>query len=171
MGYTHYVKRPVKNAGSAYMFGRLSLDAKTLCDYANANGIRIRNGEGLGEPEFTEGSFSINGDTEAFSEDGRDLAHETFYWAGIPNQSEWRIDDDENFSFCKTAYKPYDAVITAILIRAKVIYGSCVRISSDGDWDSNPNFPDGYGSWAKGRELYETVFGEVAECPFEKASV
>ena len=57
--------------------------------------------------------------------------------------------------------KPYDAVVTAILIRAKSIYGSCVEISSDGDWSE----------WQAGREMYETVFGEVAECPFEGASV
>ena len=159
MGYTHYTYRPVKNAGSAYFYGKLALDAKKLCDYANANGIRIRNGEGLGEPEFTEFSFSINGDAEAFV-DGRDLAHETFYWAGIPTQSEWRKDDPDFFEFCKTAYKPYDAVVTAILIRAKVIYGSCVRISSDGEWHE----------WQAGRDLYETVFGEVAPNPFAEVN-
>ena len=160
MGYTHYTYRPVKNSGSAYFYGKLALDAKKLCDHANANGIRIRNGEGLGEPEFTEGSFAINGDAKAFN-NGRDLAHETFYWAGIPEQSEWRKGESDYFSFCKTAYKPYDAVVTAILIRAKTIYGDCVRISSDGDWQD----------WQAGREMYQTVFGEVAECPFEKASV
>lgn len=158
MGYTHYTRRPVKNAGSAYFYGKLALDAKKLCDYANANGIRIRNGEGLGEPEFTEFSFSINGDAEAFSDDGRDLAHETFYWAGIPTHPNHREGEPEFFSFCKTNYKPYDAVITAILIRAKHIYGSCVSISSDGNWQD----------WQAGRELYERVFSEVAECPFEK---
>jgi hypothetical protein len=143
------------------MFGKLALDAKTICDYANANGIRIRNGNGEGEPEFTEFYFSINGDAEAFTSDGRDLAHESFYWAGIPTQSEWRKDDPDFFEFCKTAMKPYDAVVTAILIRAKTIYGSCVRISSDGDWHE----------WQAGRDMYEAIFGEVAECPFERASV
>jgi hypothetical protein len=143
------------------MFGKLALDAKTICDYANANGIRIRNGNGEGEPEFTEFYFSINGDAEAFTSDGRDLAHESFYWAGIPTQSEWRKDEPDFFEFCKTAYKPYDAVVTAILIRAKTIYGSCVRISSDGDWHE----------WQAGRDMYEAIFGEVAECPFERASV
>jgi hypothetical protein len=161
MGYTHYTYRPRNNAGSAYMFGKLALDAKTICDYANANGIRIRNGNGEGEPEFTEFYFSINGDASAFSSEGRDLAHETFYWAGIPTQSEWRKDEPDFFEFCKTAYKPYDAVVTAILIRAKSIYGSCVRISSDGEWSE----------WQAGRDMYEAIFGEVAECPFDRASV
>jgi hypothetical protein len=160
MGYTHYTYRPVKNAGSAYFYGKLALDAKKLCDYANANGIRIRNGLGEGEPEFTEFSFSINGDASHYVE-GRDLAHETFYWAGIPTHPKHREGESHYFNFCKTAMKPYDAVVTAILIRAKSIYGSCVSISSDGDWQE----------WQAGREMYETVFGEVAECPFEGASV
>jgi len=149
------------------MFGQLALDTKKIIAQAEQDGIRIRNGHGEGEPEFNEAYFSINGDASHYVE-GRDLAHETFCWEGIPSISEHRKDEPKTFDFCKTAYKPYDAVITAILIRAKTIYGSCVEISSDGDWEGNPNFPDGYGSWENGRELYETVFGEVAECPFEK---
>lgn len=179
MGYTHYVRRPVKNPGSAYFYGKLALDAKKLCDHANANGIRIRNGLGEGEPEFTEFYFSINGDGKAKVDEqpefvfdvsdnefygngkGVDLSHETFYWAGIPEQSEWRKGESHYFSFCKTAMKPYDAVVTAILIRAKTIYGSCVEISSDGEWQE----------WQAGRDLYEAVFGEVAPNPFVEVNV
>lgn len=162
MGYTHYWRRPRKNNGygSAYMFGQLALDAKKVIAQAERDGIRIRNGNGEGEPEFNEAHFSINGDATTVVE-GRDLAHETFYWEGIPSISEWHKDQPSTFDFCKTAYKPYDAVVTAILIRAKHIYGQCVSVSSDGDWQE----------WQTGRELYERVFGEVAECPFAKASV
>ena len=161
MGYTHYTYRPRKNAGSAYFYGKLALDARQIVEQAQSEGIRIRNGEGLGEPEFTEFSFSINGDAEGFTSDGRDLAHETFYWAGIPTHPKHREGESHYFSFCKTAMKPYDAVVTAILIRAKSIYGSCVEISSDGDWSD----------WQAGRELYQRVFGEVAPCPFDEVSV
>jgi len=143
------------------MFGKLALDAKKIIEQAELDGTRIRNGHGEGEPEFHEAYFSINGDASVVSGDGRDLAHETFYWEGIPTIDEWRKDEPETFDFCKTAYKPYDVVVTAILIRAKQIYGSCVKISSDGDWQD----------WQAGRELYERVFGEVAECPFETANV
>ena len=164
MGYTHYWRRPRKNSGSAYMYGMLALDAKKIIEEAQGQGIRIRNGHGEGEPEFSEISFSINGDAS----NGED--YETFCWEGIPTISEWRIDEDETFDFCKTAYRPYDAVITAILIRAKHVYGPCVQVSSDGDWDKRADYADSYGSWADGRELYEQVFGEVAECPFEKVA-
>jgi hypothetical protein len=142
------------------MFGRLALDAKKIIAEGERDGIRIRNAYGEGEPEFNEARFAINGDASHYVE-GRDLAHETFCWEGIPSISEWRKDEPETFDFCKTAYKPYDVVVTAILIRAKTIYGDCVKISSDGDWQE----------WQAGREMYEKVFGEIAECPFKKASV
>ena len=46
MGYTHYWKRPRKNAGSAYMFGKLALDAKKIIQQAEREGIRIRDAYG-----------------------------------------------------------------------------------------------------------------------------
>ncbi len=155
MGYTHYNYRPRKNAGSAYMYGKLALDAKAICEYAYTIGIKLGDwsGENGTSPQFTEGEFSLNGID--------DMSHETFTWKALPTQSEWRKDEPEIFDFCKTAMKPYDAVVTAILIRAKEIYGSCVSISSDGDWNE----------WKDGRDLYEAVFGEVAQCPFDGASV
>ena len=161
MGYTHYWRRPRPDGEhyhihSAYMFGNLAFDALKIIKQAEINGIRIRDAHGENEPEFNEARFGINGDASAFSNDGRDLAHESFIWEGTPTVSEWRKDEPETFDFCKTAYKPYDAVVTAILIRAKQIYGKYVSVSSDGEW----------GEWQAGRELYETVFGEVAECPF-----
>ena len=136
----------------------LALDAKKIIQQAEREGIRIRDAYGENEPEFNEARFGINGDASGFTADGRDLAHESFIWEGIPSISEWRKDEPNTFDFCKTAHNPYDAVVTAILIRAKHIYGSCVSISSDGNWQD----------WQAGRELYERVFSEVAECPFEK---
>lgn len=152
MGYTHYNYRPRKNAGSAYMYGKLALDAKAICEHAYTIGIKLGDwsGENGTSPQFTEGEFSLNGID--------DMSHETFTWKAMPTQVEWRKDEPEIFDFCKTAQKPYDAVVTAILIRAKEIYGSCVSISSDGDWSE----------WKDGRDLYEAVFGEVAQCPFDR---
>ncbi len=151
MGYTHYNYRPRNNAGSAYMYGKLALDAKAICEHAYTIGIKLGDwsGENGTSPQFTEGEFSLNGID--------DMSHETFTWKALPTQVEWRKNEPEIFDFCKTAMKPYDAVVTAILIRAKEIYGSCVSISSDGDWSE----------WKDGRDLYEAVFGQVAECPFD----
>ena len=51
------------------------------------------------------------------------------------------------FSFCKTARKPYDTIVVAILCAIQDIYGDeLVEISSDGDMDTE---------WAESRELFE----------------
>ncbi len=162
MGYTHYHSRNTKNLGSAYFYGKLALDAKAIIAEAERRGVTIRGYDGEGSPEFTEAFFRFNGNAET----GED--YETFAWEALPEQPEWQREHfsgrgknpNEIFDFCKTAHKPYDAVVTAVLIRAKVIYGKCVEIRSDGDWSD----------WQAGRDIYEAVFGEVAPCPMEMAN-
>lgn len=157
MGYTHYHIRDNRNKGSAYFYGKLALDAKAIIAEAQKRGITICGGNGEGEPEFTEGYFSLNGNAEANKD------YETFMWEALPEQPEWQAKQDGNdiFDFCKTQHRPYDAVVTAILIRAKVIYGDLVTVRSDGSWSE----------WQAGREIYEAVFGEIAPNPFGVVSV
>ena len=163
MGYTHYTDRIVGNHGTAEMFGKLALDAKLICEHAQSIGIRLAGpfGEMGTSPEFTEGYFAFNGEEGPSG----DLSHETFRWEANPVQPEWRIAEDFYFDFCKTAQKPYDAVVTAILIRAKEIYGNLLRVTSDGEWA-----PDklSWGSWASGRALYEEIFKTEAPSPFKR---
>ncbi|KAH1498859.1 hypothetical protein KXV92_003254 [Aspergillus fumigatus] len=45
------------------------------------------------------------------------------------------------FSFIKTARKPYDEVVACILLRAAVLAPTCVRLSSDGDWEHDWSAP------------------------------
>lgn len=158
MGYTHYVERPVTNSGTPEMFGRLALDAKTIC---GQSGVPLAGWDGTGEPEFTESYFRFNGkgDTDSY---------ETFSWQAVPEQKEHRRGQPMTSDFCKTEHKPYDAVICAILIRAKMIYGDLVDIYSDGDWGS--------GDWQNGIALYSRVaFAQGwaerdAVCPFTEVS-
>jgi len=166
MGYTHYMDRPVGNHGTAEMFGRLALDAKAICEHAQSIGIRLAGpfGEIGTLPEFTEGYFAFNG---VDGPDG-DFSHETFRWEANPVQPEWRSEELSYFDFCKTAQKPYDAVVTAILIRAKEIYGNLLNVCSDGEWEPDPL---SWGTWEKGRALYEEVFNVEAPCPFKRATV
>lgn len=151
MGYTHYHIRDKRNKGSAYMFGKLALDAKAIIAEAQKQGIVVRGYLGTGEPEFTEAFFRFNGDAS------EGLDYETFAWEAIPEQQSWE-EGNEIFDFCKTARRPYDAVVTAVLIRAKAIYGNCVAIRSDGSWQE----------WQAGRELYEATFAEQADSPFQE---
>jgi hypothetical protein len=84
-----------------------------------------------GLPDVIEGEhISLNG----IGDDG----HETFVFPGY-----------FGFNFCKTAYKPYDAVVTAALIAARAHFPPDeLEIASDGDW----------GDWSAGRRLYEKTF-------------
>jgi len=140
------------------MFGKLALDAKAIIAEAQKQGIAIRGYDGNGEPEYNEAYFRFNGDAS----EGHD--YETFAWEALPEQPDWQRkhyaaegrNPHQIFDFCKTAHKPYDAVVCAVLIRAKVIYGDLVEVRSDGDWTD----------WQAGRTLYETVFGEEAPSPF-----
>jgi hypothetical protein len=72
-------------------------------------------------------------------------------------------DEKRARGFVKTDQKPYDDVVTAILIRATQLLGSdymegCGKeISSDGDWSE----------WIDGRRLVEQVFpGIPIACPW-----
>ena len=121
MGYTHYwtLKEPI----SADAFEKIQEGIKAIIETANEAGISISN-------ESTDGTIAFNGA-------GRD-AHETFVI---------QVGDKE-FNFCKTAEKPYDAVVCASLILLKKELGDKVTVSSDGGWHN----------WQGGQLLYETVF-------------
>ena len=112
--------------------------------------MSIKDSGGEGEPELSDEFIALNGD----SRDGDE--HESFILSR---------DANSNGSCCKTAYKPYDDVVTAVLIRAGQLLGSeymegCNRgeISSDGNWDE----------WENGRELVKKVFpSDEVVCPFK----
>lgn len=121
MGYTHYwtIKEPI----SADAFTKLQEGIKAIIETAVDAGIPIAD-------ESTDGTIAFNG--------VGGNAHETFVI---------QVGDKE-FNFCKTAEKPYDAVVCASLILLKKELGAEVEISSDGGWHR----------WLGGRLLYETVF-------------
>ena len=114
-----------------------------------ASGVAIAGSDGEGEPHLSEDVIALNGSED----DGG--SHESFIL-------QW--DARSNGSFCKTQNKPYDVVVTAILIRAAQLLGKQYmieagkgEISSDGDW----------GEWHSGRQLIGKVFpGEEIFCPW-----
>lgn len=130
MGYTQYWgvnRRPNEE---------LLADVKSIISKAESQGIIIRGWDGNGEPEITTDRISFNGD-EATNND-----YETFMLDG-------------SSSFCKTAEKPYDAVVCAVLLRFSHDDPS-FKIGSDGIWDEE---------WKPGRQLYHDVFNEEAAKP------
>jgi hypothetical protein len=141
MGYTHYFSKVATSRDDALRFEMFSIGVARIIKYAaEFDGIEIADGLGeeLGKWEADTEIVRFNG----FGED----SHETFLFS---------IDGADSFNFCKTARKPYDAVVTACLIHMKDTYGDLVRISSDGDWSE----------WQDGARLYNNVTGLTAENP------
>jgi len=112
--------------------------------------VSIKGSSGEGEPVLIDNTIALNGD------ENKGGAHESFIL---------RCDAGKNGRCCKTAYKLYDKVVTAILIRATQLLGSeymegsdRTEIGSDGNWNQ----------WVRGRELVEEVFpnNEVV-CPWK----
>lgn len=69
----------------------------------------------------------------AFDDEGR--VH--FNGVGADGHETFSFPTGDGFNFCKTASKPYDEVVTAILIAADTICPGAFDISSDGnieDW-------------------------------------
>jgi len=155
MGYSHYWYRSRSVPEPPDAYARFAMGAKRIIEQAQSSGIALAGwdgGEQQPRPEMTEGYIRLNG--------CGDEAHETFTWcAEIPPVDEsWSNDPDEDFDFCKTAMKPYDAVVCALLILAKSVYGPGVRISSDGEWNG--------WEWLGARILYTDAMNEEPVYPF-----
>lgn len=104
MGYTHYW-----TPGTHDSLGLVVNDTRKILA---ATTVPLAGWDGTGEPEVTKERISLNG------ADPDDC--ETFML--VPN-GEW--------DFCKTAHRPYDEVVTAILVAAW-IRGALQKLSSDG---------------------------------------
>ena len=118
MGYTHYweIKKPLTEE----VLKDISEKTQQIVALAKEDGIVICNGMGEegSEPTITPTCVSLNG-CESEEEDN---AHETFYLSL----------EDIGFQFCKTARKPYDAVVVSVLKYCKNNYSEYFKISSDG---------------------------------------
>jgi len=129
MGYTHYwtITKPSTEQAQQFVSDVNEIIAATQVE------LRREYDRPGTAPEVTTSSIAFNG----VDDDG----HETFY-----------IDlENGGGDFCKTAEKPYDEVVTAILIRAAITLGAEVR--SDGYWNE----------WGPGRDLYTKVFGDAPD--------
>ena len=87
--------------------------------------------DGKNLPEFTDLDIAFNGR-------GKD-GHESFVLPRcMPDPKEkqpWRVDEGhpDYFAFCKTAQKPYDTMVAAVLLIANHVAPEVIRYDSDGD--------------------------------------
>ena len=144
MGYTHYFgKIDQLDAGKWAGFKQ---DVETLLtEHYNPSLKLVQESDNTQEPEITDKFVRFNG----VGNNG----HETFYFDRLQHKHPWAKPlapypkDHYYHNFCKTARKPYDLYVVAVLTLAEHHFGDAVKFTSDGvDEDL-----------AKGRELAESV--------------
>ena len=134
MGYTHYWD---SEGFSTAQWDKLTAGARAVIDAASKRGILLAfESDQPEKPPVVESVIRFNG----VGEEG----HETFVIS--KTMKEW--------SFCKTARKPYDAAVVAVLILAS----ECgpFKWSSDGEPED----------WAAGRELLAASRGSAEPTVF-----
>jgi hypothetical protein len=135
MGYTHYF--PGLTATADVIDGARKIIA--------ASTVTICGPDGQGLPILNEAEgIRLNG-FEAAGE-----AYETFHLGGTDEPAY-----PDMWTFCKTENRPYDEVVTAILIAAAVraLDTTAGSVRSDGRWDN----------WAAGVALFEKAVRPLTE--------
>lgn len=131
MGYTHYFRQ--NRAPTLDQWRAIAGGFKSLIGHAEDAGDPLpiqREYDEVGAPEITEERIVFNGIGDA--------GHETMLLER----------DGRGFQFCKTARKPYDRAVIALLILADRCAPGCWQVSSDGDpqdWKPILDWMDGLG--------------------------
>ncbi|KAF7193190.1 hypothetical protein HII31_05416 [Pseudocercospora fuligena] len=108
MGYTHYWKIPSTDEWLK-TWPQLVSDAKLIVKSCKIK-LAGPDDEGEGHPQINETRTAFNG--------GNGNGHQPFILKSKATK----------FSCCKTAHKPYDLVVAAILLRASQLAGDAIRI-------------------------------------------
>lgn len=142
MGYTHYWRKiesdPRSETLAEYRYA-LSNAKEVVRKYRGPSLLCFEYDEPQREPE-TEDGIQFNGKES----DG----HETFL---LPEE----LSDLSDFDFCKTAMKPYDVVVVAVLATMAHFAPSVLRVTSDGSPDE----------WVEGCSLAGRILGVEIPVP------
>ncbi len=136
---------------------KIWLNGESACGHTNADlGITWPANDALGICEIggnnaTSGEWFAGALLAARCCDG-DCSHETFLLLKKPIL---RKGQTEPFASCKTAFKPYDIAVTAILAAAKMIAPDKIRLSSDGEVKD----------WAEGTAIARYFLKDVRRIP------
>jgi len=157
MGYTHYMY--LNRAGQQELWTEAVMAARQIVE-ASPVPLGDAWGEGPG-PAYTDEGIMANG----VGEDGHETLSVPATLAQLEHQPYLKADchfgTDGHFLFCKTAYKPYDVVVTAVYAALSLIGGpQCVRVSSDGEPED----------WREGCELASRVLGREVPVPLTEAA-
>ena len=132
MGHTHYWTH--SQAFTDKEWNKVESNIWRILRHAQSEGVAL--GDPLGKQEINPKNACI-GDAISFNGIGDD-SHETFtiYKERAPKES-WQDSSQHGWDFCKTARKPYDTAVTAILSYLESVYPAKFSVSSDGrrdDW-------------------------------------
>lgn len=157
MGYTHYWNRDeslLSPEDYREFYAQFTRLAVKVIQTAEQQGIEIADpsGEHLG-------AWRVDGDSVRLNGYGEN-SHESFVWEKVCPETQNSKLVTGYFDFCKTARKPYDTVVTALLLAAREAYGSAVRIDSDG----SPS------EWVDGLQLFYQATQLVTTVRFEKVT-
>lgn len=145
IGFTHYWYRNVQSKVSPLQWTAICEAFTKIYQDCSQNGIEL-----LYEEDRPNSRPRCDGEVIRFNgtEKGN-LGHETFILERI---TKGPVRDGEVFEFCKTARKPYDVAVTALLLAAEFYAPGVWRIESDGDRED----------WEEGVCLFEEIAGEDA---------
>lgn len=137
MGYTHYHAQQRAFTAAEW---ELITQATHKILASQPKGL-ICGGNGEGEATVDTEEICFNGNNED------DQSHETFHI------TKRKMGD---FNFCKTAQKPYDTAVVAVLCVIHFYAPGVLEIGSDGEQDD----------WRQGLELAQTVNKDIT-CPLK----
>lgn len=139
MGYTHYWR--IYKIATPDQSLAIITAAKKVFSMCEHEGVVLVNDDFGGPPKAETDVIRFNGV-------GKN-EHETFLI---------NLIKETKFDFCKTAHKPYDVAVTAILSICKDVLGNAINVSSDGDAND----------WQKGMAMACVALGRVVEVPLEQ---
>jgi len=127
MGYTQYWNQ--ERSFTDEEWAKIKIESEAIVLEAGRNNILLGDWLGENEPEIDDLNIALNGVGEE--------SHESFLLEKKmrPNyDSRWStaLNIQKVSGFCKTAQKPYDAVVVSILFKAREIAPNALVVSSDG---------------------------------------
>ena len=131
MGYTHYYEHPNKPLPTKQWDAFIKDVHKIFATHAD-----------IICEESDEPALRPIADSDMVFFNGRERdGHETFVFKREPAQVPWRKGQEDIFAFCKTARKPYDEVVVAVMSCMRHHFDR-VKISSDGGPEAFPAYDD-----------------------------
>ena len=140
MGYTHYWYFPSAYEANTNTWKKIVEDFNKILDVKPDNLRNILEPSSGQKLAITDDMIWFNGREE------NDQGHETFHLERKSTKESYRTQqlsdingklipsqEEECFTFCKTARKPYDIVVCCCLLIAKHYLGDLIKVASDGD--------------------------------------